>query len=79
MLGVVVQQYCVVRRGLNVHRQVLKTDAKNARGLEREKARLFFATFLLSETRAQVKLSVAVCSRDDQCIQKLLSLTEHLF
>ena len=46
MLGVVGQVYCVVGRELNVHRQVVKTDAKTARGLEGEKARLFFATFL---------------------------------
>ena len=64
MLGVVGQQYCVVGRGLNVHRQVVKTDAKNARGWEGEKARLFFATFLLPETIAQVTSFVAVCSRD---------------
>ena len=42
MLRIVGQKYCVVRRGLNVHRQVVKTDAKNARGLEGENARLFF-------------------------------------
>ena len=46
MLGVVGQQYCVVGRGLNVHRQVVKTDAKNARGWEGEKARLFFRDLL---------------------------------
>ena len=46
----------------------MKTDAKNARGLEGEKARLFFATFVLPETIAQVTLFVAVCSRDYQFI-----------
>ena len=68
MLGVVGQQYCVVRRGINFHRQVLKTDAKNAQGLEGGKVRLFFATFLLPETIAQVTLFVDVCSRDYQFI-----------
>ena len=46
MLGVVGQVYCVVGRELNVHRQVVKGDAKTARRLEGEKARLFFVTFL---------------------------------